>query len=162
MSSELVKKLEDKEHTLRENLFYKSDEEYDHGYIRGFWEAMSIVEQHEVEQMKGMDLRELVNDEANFATPEEAEKLFIQAGYELEMKEPFYQLDGEKKSCFSALMRLADNFEFEEEHEEGIRLKAVLHKFVSDAFKNEVPIDLAILNAITQLAIEQDKVGGDD
>ncbi|EAD5935106.1 hypothetical protein EZL62_01660 [Listeria monocytogenes] len=52
MSSELVKKLEDREQTLRENLFYKSSEEYDQGYIYGFREAMSIVETHEAKQMQ--------------------------------------------------------------------------------------------------------------
>lgn len=52
MSSELVKKLEDREHTLRENLFYESAEEYDQGYLHGFFEAMAIVEQHEAQQMK--------------------------------------------------------------------------------------------------------------
>ncbi|MCM8889318.1 hypothetical protein L1A97_04515 [Listeria monocytogenes] len=52
MSSELVKKLEDREQTLRENLFYESAEEYDQGYIRGFFEAMGIVEKYETQQMK--------------------------------------------------------------------------------------------------------------
>lgn len=52
MSSELMKKLEDREQTLRENLFYKSAEEYDQGYIRGFFEALGIAEKHEAQQMK--------------------------------------------------------------------------------------------------------------
>lgn len=52
MSSELVKKLEDREQTLRENLFYESAEDYDQGYLHGFFEAMAIVEQHEAQQMK--------------------------------------------------------------------------------------------------------------
>lgn len=51
MSSELVKKLEDREQTLRENLFYESAEDYDQGYLHGFFEAMAIVEQHEAQQM---------------------------------------------------------------------------------------------------------------
>lgn len=125
MSSELVKKLEDREQTLRENLFYESAEEYDQGYIRGFFEAMGIVEKYETQQMK----------------------------------EPFYQLDEEQKRYFSSLMRLADNFELEEETDKGIRVKAVLFKVVSDSFKNKVPIDLVVLNAITLWAIEQEKLG---
>lgn len=37
----------------------------------------------------GMDLRKLVNDSENYMTPEEAEKLFIQAGYILIPKSNF-------------------------------------------------------------------------
>lgn len=53
MSSELVKKLEDREQTLRENsLVYRLNEGYDYGVIDGFLEATNIVKQHEAEQMK--------------------------------------------------------------------------------------------------------------
>ncbi|EAH0491786.1 hypothetical protein D3Y79_02365 [Listeria monocytogenes] len=152
MSSELVKKLEDREQTLRENsLVYRLDEGYDYGFIDGFLEATNIVKAHEAEQMKGMDLRKLVDDKDNYATPEEAEKLFIQAGYTLvtkneQMKEPFYQLDEEQEKLLEKCKK-----EFR-----CLRLIYTSDKACEDLI-SMYPLSLRAIHAFTTWAIEQEK-----
>lgn len=104
MSSELVKKLE------KLNARYEEGLEFLWKDIGNNQENQRIIKQEhskhcEKQQMKGMNLRELVNDKDNFAAPEEAEKLFVQVGYELKMKEPFYQLTEEQQNRLERLRR---------------------------------------------------------
>lgn len=132
----------------------------------GIGESIRIVKQHEAQQKKGgMNLRDLVNDEENFATPEEAEKLFIQAGYELKMKEPFYQLDEEQQNLLNELQIVSREIKCLDLDEvlDKCYHKRLVHEQLAILWASlDVIPKNQVFNAFTTWAIEQEKWEGEE